>query len=140
MFARIFYPILALSSSSSATPESSRSLGGGSQEEALLLPPDRWSVLSQMTEVCWQVTSLLVEKRSIWELFVDSSGLELVMDFCRWPEWSASVFRVLEVMLLLQFQSEPIEPMDVGAPELQVNSISINSFNSNSIKLFKLIT
>ena len=76
-----------------------------------------------MTEVCWQVTSVLVEKRSIWELFVDSNGLELVMEFCRWPEWSAIVFRVLEVMLLLQFQSEPIEPMDVGAPELQVRVI-----------------
>lgn len=80
-----------------------------------------------MTEVCWQVTSVLVEKQSIWELFVDSNGLELVMDFCRWPEWSATVFRVLEVMLLLQFQSEPIEPMDVGAPELQVDFFSTTS-------------
>ena len=88
---------------------------------------DRWSVLSQMTEVCWQVTSSLVDHSAVWDLFVESNGLELMMDFSRWPEWSPSVFRVLEVMLLLQFESRAIEPADVGCPEIQVCTALINN-------------
>lgn len=95
MWSRIFYPVLALPSSS----------GRGVQ-------PDRSLVSGQITEISWRMTSSLVRQRNISELFLNSDGLELLMDYCRSPEWSSNVASVLNSMILAHFQ------LSSNAPDL----------------------
>ena len=87
IFGRILYPILAIPTSTDTN-----------------VPSERTSIVGQITELCWSMTTVLVRQRGICELFLNSNGLELLLNYCRCPEWSSSVARTLQSLILIEFQ------------------------------------
>ena len=117
LFARVFYPILTLSFPSPSFAE--RDTGTDTDAATTVhresnLPPDRTSIWGKVTQMSWEATTLLVKQRPIWELFIDSNGLELVINFCRSSDWSSVVARVLESMLVVHFQGFATQTVDVA--------------------------
>ena len=103
IFGRILYPILALPSAT-----------------GLSVPSERNSILGQLTEHCWSMTTILVRQRGICELFLNSSGLELLLGYCRSPNWSSSVARALQSLILVEFEAtdqttDATDDVDSGA-------------------------